>query len=70
MKISNPFAHKPTLEELQERNEYADQELSLAKKKALMRELEQKGGDWHTMTDNGKKNGISFSRVINWIKTH
>jgi hypothetical protein len=70
MAIKNPFAHKPTLEELQERNEYADAELSLKKKQAMMRELEQKGGDWRTMTDDGTKKNINFQRVWNWIKEH
>jgi len=72
MPISNPFAHKPTLEELQQRNEYADAELSLKKKQALMRELEQQGGKdkWKEMSSDGKKSGIDFNKIIAWLKSH
>jgi hypothetical protein len=44
MKLSNPFKHKPTLEELQAKNEYAEEELSYEKKQALMRELRKISG--------------------------
>lgn len=70
MKFSNPFARKPTLEELQSRNEYAEEELSYEKKQALMRELRNRGGDWRLMSDNGKRSGISFTKIINWLKEH
>lgn len=68
--LSNPFKHKPTLEELQEKNEYAEEELSFEKKQALIRELKMRGGDWRLMSDNGKKNGINFSKIIAWLKSH
>ena len=72
MNIPNPFKHKPTLEELQRKNEYADEELSLSRKKALMAELEARAGKykWQEMSDNGKKSGINFSRIIAWLKTN
>jgi len=72
MDIPSMFKKKPTLEELQQRNEYADQELSLKKKQALMRELDQKGGKdkWKEMSSDGKKSGVSIQKVIQWLKTH
>ena len=72
MDIPNPFKKKLTMEEWQQKNEMADQELSYKKKVALMKELEQKGGKykWQEMTDNGKKSGINFSKVWNWLKQH
>ena len=71
-KVSNPFAHKPTFEELQQKNEYASEELSLKKKQALMRELEERGGrdKWKEMTDDGTKKGINWSRILQWLRTH
>jgi len=72
MGILDSFKHKPSIEELRKRNEYKDEELSLAKKDAMMRELAQKGGKdkWKEMSDNGKKSGINFSRIIAWLKSH
>jgi hypothetical protein len=72
MKIPNPFKSKPSLEELQQRDEYASVELSLAKKKALIKELEARGGrdKWKEMSDDGTKKGINFSRIIAWLKSH
>ena len=72
MDIPNPFKKKPTMEELQQRNEYADQELSLKKKQALMRELEQQGGKdkWKEMSSDGTKKGISFQKIMAWLKSH
>jgi hypothetical protein len=72
MDIPNPFKKKPTMEELQQRNEYADQELSLKRKQALMRELEQQGGKdkWKEMSSDGTKKGISFQKIMAWLKSH
>lgn len=72
MKIPNPFKSKPSIEEMQRKNEYADEELSLAKKQAMMRELALRGGKdkWKEMTDDGSKKGINFSRVLQWLRTH
>jgi hypothetical protein len=72
MDIPNPFKKKPTMEELQQRNEYADQELSLKRKQALMRELEQQGGKdkWKEMSSDGTKKGINFSKILQWLKSH
>jgi len=68
--MRNPFVSKPSLSELQERDEYKEVELSLAKKSAMIRELENRGGDWKQHSENGKKSGINFGSVWHWIKTH
>jgi hypothetical protein len=72
MGILDSFKSKPSLEELQRRNEYTEVELSLAKKKALIKELEAKSyqGKWKEMSDDGTKKGISFQKVITWLKQH
>jgi len=72
MGILDSFKPKPSIEELRKRNEYADEELSLAKKKAMMKELAQKGGKekWKEMSDDGTKKGINFSRIMQWLRTH
>lgn len=72
MNIPNPFKSKPSLEELQQRDEYASVELSLAKKKALIKELEARGGrdKWKEMSDDGTKKGIQWNKIVSWLKTH
>ena len=68
--IKNPFAAKPTIEELEQKREYKTVELDIAKQDAMLAELKRRGGDWKLMSDNGKRNGISWSRIIEWLKTH
>ena len=72
MNLPSFLKSKPPLEELQRRDEYAEVELSLAKKKALIRELELRGGKdkWKEMSDDGTKKGINFSRILGWLKSH
>ena len=66
------FKPKPTLSELQEEDDYKTTELSVARKQALIDELEGKNGkgSWKLFSDNGKKSGINFKKVWNWLKTH
>ena len=72
MNLPSFLKSKPPLEELQRRDEYAEVELSLAKKKALIKELEARGGKdkWKEMSDDGTKKGLNFSRIIAWLKSH
>jgi hypothetical protein len=72
MNLPSFLKSKPSLEELQRRDEYAEVELSLAKKKALIKELEARSyqGKWKEMSDDGTKKGISFQKVIAWLKSH
>ena len=54
-----------TLEELEEENQEAEQELSLAKKRALIKRLEQHRGKgaWRMFTSTGNKSGIDWQRL-------
>ena len=72
MGLMDSFKKKPTIEELRKQNEYADEELSLKKKRAMIRELEQRGGTgkWKEMSDDGTKSGLNWSRVKDWLSTH
>lgn len=65
--MKNPFAAKPSLAELQERDEYLSTEVSIAEKKALIRELANRGMKPKDFSSNGKASGISWPRIKNWI---
>jgi uncharacterized lipoprotein YehR (DUF1307 family) len=66
------FKSRPTLQELQEQDEYLTTEVSVKKKQAAIKALEQRmgKGSWKIFSNNGKKSGISFDRIKNWLKTH
>lgn len=64
------FKAKPTLSELQEEDDYLTTKLSVKRKMALIDELEGKGQRWQDFSENKKKSGINFSRVMAWLKTH
>jgi monomeric isocitrate dehydrogenase len=59
---------KKSMEELEEENEYMDVQLSIAQKKAAIRQLQAKGGQISDFKEKGK--GINFKKIIEWIKTH
>jgi hypothetical protein len=69
MGLPNPFAQHKSLEELEEENEEQELKLSIAQKKALIKKLEQHGGN---PSDFKKKKGggFSFGSIISWLKTH
>lgn len=69
MKLFNP---PKSLAELQEEDERLDTELSVAKKKALIKQLESKmgKGSWRLFSDNGKMSGLSWDRIKNWLKNN
>lgn len=64
--------HK-TLEELEEEEGQLDAEISVARKrtilKAVDRKVGQKGG-WRLFSSNGKMSGFSLSRAINWLRNN
>ncbi len=64
------FKSKPTLSELQEEDEYKSVQLSVARKNAMIAELEGKGKHWQDFSDNKKKSGINWSRIWAWLKSH
>ena len=58
--------------ELEEEDERLDTEVSIAKKRAMLRELDARAGvgSWKTFSSDGTKKGIDFKRVWHWLKTH
>ena len=68
IKFKNPFHQEPSLEELQEREERRDLELSIAQKDALIKQLEAKGKQWQHFSTNGKRSGISWEGVRAWLR--
>ena len=67
-KIVDMFKSKPTIEELEEENNRGELEYSIAKKKAMIKELEARGKRWEEFSNNGKKSGISFDKIAAWFK--
>lgn len=61
-----------SLAELQEEDEQLSTEVSIAKKRAMIRELKQKYGSGYVraFSDNGKRSGLNWSRAWAWLKTH
>lgn len=68
MGIKEIIEGKPTLEELQEREEREEYELSHAKREALIAELRARGRKWQQFSNNGTKSGISWERVKAFIR--
>ena len=67
-----PFGKNKTLTELEEDDDRLDSELSIAKKRSMIKQLEERGGQgsWKAFSSDGKKSGISWSSVWNWLKHH
>ncbi len=61
-------SNKKSMEELQQENERLEVEYSVEEKKAMIRELRQRGQDPQHFKDG--KGGINFSKVWAWLKTH
>jgi len=64
------FGHKRTLSEEQEDDDRLTTQLSIAKKRAMIAELDARGADWKAFSDNGKKSGLDFQRIWAWLKSH
>ena len=66
------FGKEKTLTELQETDERLETEVSVAKKRAMLRELEARAGagSWKMFSDDGTKRGVNISRVWQWLKSH
>jgi len=64
--------NKKSLDELQEEDEQLTTEVSISKKRAIIKRLkEEYGGNYITaFSDNGKKSGFSWQRALEWLKTH
>lgn len=70
--MKNPFGGEKSLTELEEADDRLDTELSIAKKRAMIRQLEERGGQgsWRAFSSNGKKSGLDFGAIWRWLKTH
>jgi PAB1-binding protein PBP1 len=68
LKFKNPFQQEPTIEELQEREERVQLQLSIAQKEALIKQVEAKGKQWQQFSANGKKSGINFDKIKAWLR--
>ncbi len=68
--MSPLFKKHKSLTELQEEDEYLDTEVSVTRKKAMIKALGQRAGkgSWKMFSDNGKTSGISWARVWAWLK--
>lgn len=66
------FKRERTLTELQEDDERLDTEVSVARKRALLRMLNARAGEgsWKSFSNDGTKRGISWDRVWAWLKSH
>ena len=66
------FKRPQSLAELQEEDERLDTELSVAQKKAVIKQLDDKmgKGSWKIFSDNGKMSGLNWHRVLNWLKSN
>lgn len=70
--MKNPFESPKTLTELEEKDDRLDTEVSIAQKKAMIKRLEERGGQgsWKAFSSNGRKSGISWSSVWAWLRKH
>lgn len=62
--------HK-SLEELEEENGELEAEISVAKKRAILRAIDKRMGEkggWRRFSDNGKMSGFSLSRALHWLR--
>lgn len=70
--MKNPFGGEKTLTELEESDDRLDTEVSIAKKRAMIKQLDERGGQgsWRAFSSNGRKSGISWSSVWAWLRKH
>ncbi len=68
--MNNPFVQKKSLDELKEEDERLEAEVSVAKKRAILKELKNRGQDWRHLSDNGKQDRSFWTRAVQWLKTH
>lgn len=66
------FNREKSLAELQEEDERLDSEISVSRKKVLLKSLDSRMGknSWKLFSNNGQKSGIDFHRIINWLKNN
>lgn len=66
------FKQQKSLTELQEEDERLDSEITVHRKRLLLKQLNKKMGKdgWKMFSDNGKSSGINFARIIAWLKNN
>lgn len=67
-----PERHK-TLDELEEEEGRLDTEISVARKRLMLRAIDRRmgrKGSWRLFSENGKLSGFSPSRALNWLKNN
>lgn len=62
------FGQRKSLDELEEENERAELEYSIAQKKQMIKELRNRGGNPSDFKEKG--GGINFKKIFDWLKTH
>jgi hypothetical protein len=68
IRLKNPFKTELSLEELQERQERDEYNLSHIKVQTLIKELEVRKKKWQDFSSNGKKSGFSVARAMAWLR--
>jgi hypothetical protein len=68
-KITDFFKGDPSPEELEARDERLSTELSIAKKRALIAELNKREKDWRDFSKDGTKAGISWEKIMAWFRS-
>lgn len=67
-----PLFGKKSLTQLQEDDDRLTTELSIARKRALIRRLDEVGGQgaWKMFSSDGTKRGVNFDAVKKWLREH
>lgn len=60
-----------SLADLQEEDEMLESEISVARKRAMLKELDRRGGRgfWRKFSDNEKLSGMNWRRALNWLRS-
>ena len=68
MNIKNLFKSEPSIEELQQREERKNLELSIQQKQTLINELEARGKKWQEFSSTGTKVGINWDKIKAFVR--
>ena len=61
-----------TLADLQEEDERLETEISVARKRLIIKEIDNRGGKgfWRKFSNNNKKSGMDWHRAWNWLRSN
>lgn len=68
MGVMDSFKPKKSIAELEEERELNEAEISVLRQRVLKKELERRNVDVSSF--KGSDGKTSWSRVVNWLKTH